>query len=167
MVMTSLQFLFLVWLAPEEVKKKEIEVFDRELDKVANVYWKKLAFDGCWPVVAVNIPTGLQHTNCTFHSVHAYSKLTTSRNLSGPHVAIHEEFKEALKHVDRRKYEIIISKCNNCKHCNHHPVSAKQFWNFITTHGIFDPEPSELIHGSYKTFLEMVEIEKEHLKLKS
>ena len=154
---------YMAGLSTLERTQKEIGVFDREMGKVQK-YWEEKTFDG-WPIItqAVESNQCLRDIDTEYERVKAYFKSKKSK-INPSFKDIHKNWREAMKHIDRRNCELIIKKCKiSCQHCCENPVKAKELMAFVETHSIFDPQPSSSIKDSYHSFLEMTELEKDKI----
>ena len=70
-----------------------------------------------------------------------------------------EELRFMLKHIDRKKNEVVLKKCVDpvCGHCSGTPVVARKIFSFLNERTLFNPMESDIHPGHYCIFLEMCE----------
>ena len=125
----------------EDVKKKEVKVFDRVMKEICEDYLDKFTFDD-HPVAVRMIPCEeKQHQSFgKRQAIETFLKAPLRSIYAGHHKELQEQFKDLLGHVDRRKCEVTFMKCMNCHECCKNEIKAKKSMGFLDKHGKRHPE---------------------------
>ena len=99
-------------LSEQEMRQKEAKVFDKAMTDLCDEFWKDHTFDG-FSVIAESIPCLSNETDdeglySDYVEVHKLLK-GSIRNARGTELL--EELQFMLKHIDRKKSEVVLKKC--------------------------------------------------------
>ena len=150
-------------LTAEERTSQNKKILDEGAQDIA-AYWSNISFDG-YPVVPVPVVSDGRSGDIFKSASYICDYISSSQkdiNL-GKHKDAHKLYKFLTHHADRRKNEIIFSKCQfkdkiPCTFCQKQPVKCKKILESMkkAKGRLYEPTPSEEHEDHYMTFLEML-----------
>ena len=118
-------------LTKEEIEKKKIEVFDRITEELKSVYLKDFIYDD-FPVRVENIEfsANLQE-KYNLKKFASFVQASVSQAVGDNYKDVMTDFRDLLKHINRRKCEITLIKCQQCKPCLNTKVKFQKVSKFV------------------------------------
>ena len=115
----------------EEIEKKEIKALDRIIEELKYVYLKDFAYDD-FPVHVENIEfQANMQEKYSLKKLASFFKAPVSQAVRDNYKDVMTDFRDLLKHIDRRKCKITFIKCQQCKPCLNTKVKSQKVNKFV------------------------------------
>jgi len=141
-------------LTPDETDEKEKQVYDLAIARL-NSFWDGKSYDG-FNVSSIGVPcAGEKLMFSDWETVESFLQCHSNATLHSIYSDYVAEYKLLVKHLQNKIHMLVFSKCHDitCPNCGENPPLSHTWKNLSKR--VFTPIPSDLIPGSFRTYLEM------------